>query len=269
MHTGIDHFSFAPLGELRRVLEPPGEIELAAALKDPKLFGAIGRYSHGISHELAVNRDFGKDDQSAFNMAWWILSALRVKSLAEFLIPAVADHSWAVIAALGERTCEAQLLEDVPQARRLDAPVLVQDNDLEWVFENIVAFGEMLEVPRFRLAVEAITTHQHLVSSRMMVASLWSGIEALMGVQAELRFRLALFVACLLEPKGQKRVERYRRVKKLYDSRSRAVHGAEMSEADLVSHVTETRKVLSEMLCKMIEGRKVLSEEDLEQELLA
>ncbi|MGC2888802.1 MAG: hypothetical protein WB627_07025 [Candidatus Acidiferrum sp.] len=124
IHAEVEHFSFAPIGEFRRVSEPPGEIELAAALKDPELFGAIGRYSRGISHELAVNRDFGKDDQAAFNLAWWILSALRVKSLAEFLIPAVADHSWAVIAALTERGCKAQLLEDVPQARRVDAPVL-------------------------------------------------------------------------------------------------------------------------------------------------
>jgi hypothetical protein len=217
---------------------------------------------------LSVNRDFGKDDQAAFNLAWWLLSALRVKSLAEFLIPAVADHSWDGIAALTNQTCKAQLLEDIPQARRVDVPVLVRQDDLVWVLENIVEFARMLEVPRFRLAVEAITTHQHLVSSRMMVASLWSGIEALMGVQAELRFRLGLYVACVVEPRGTKRAERYRHVKKLYDIRSRAVHGADMNEAELISHVVETRKMLSAMLCKIIEGGKVLSEEDLERELL-
>ncbi len=215
-----------------------------------------------------MNRDFGDDDQQDFNLAWQLISALRVKTLAEFLIPAVADHSWSVIAALGEQSCQAQLIEDVPKARRVDAPVLVRQGDLEWVVEHIIPFMQMLEVPRFRLAVEAITTHQHLLSSRMMVASLWSGVEALMGVQAELRFRLGLFVACVLEPRGALRVERYRRVKKLYDVRSRAVHGAEMSEAELVSHIIETRKVLSGIICKMIEGGKVLAEEDIEKELL-
>jgi hypothetical protein len=268
IHTDIEQFSFAPIGEFRRVLEPPGEIELAAALKDPQLFGAVGRYSRGISHELAVSKEVGKNDQQAFDLAWDLISALRVKTLAEFLVPAVADHSWSVIAALEQRLCHAQLIEDVPQARRIDSPVLVREGDLEWVVGNIVAFMQMLEVPKFHLAVEALTTHQHLLSSRMMVASLWSGIEALMGVQAELRFRLALSVACVLEPRGAQRVNRYRQIKKLYDSRSRAVHGAEMSEAELISHIIETRRMLSGILCRMIEGGKVLSEEDIERELL-
>ena len=41
-----------------------------------------------------------------------------------------------------------------------------------------------------------------------------------------------------------------------------------MSETELVGHVVETRKMLSAILCKMIECGKVLSEEDLERELL-
>src|SRR5215211_5996085 len=103
----------------------------------------------------------------------------------------------------------------------------------------------MLEVPKFRLAVEALTTHQHLVSLRMMAASLWSGIEALLGIQAELRFRITLSIASILEPRGEQRSARYRRVKKLYDIRSKAVHGITLSENELISHVAETRKLLS------------------------
>ncbi len=269
IHTDIEWFSLAPIGEFRRVLEPPGEIELAAALRDPRMFGAVGRYSHGISHELAMNREIEESDQQAvFDLAWIFISALRVKTLAEFLVPAAADHSWSVIAALEQQCCEARLIEDVPQARRVEAPVLVREGDLEWVVGNVTPFMRMLQVPKFHLAVEAITTHQHLLSSRMMVASLWSGIEALMGIQAELRFRLALSVACALEPRGAQRVGRYRQVKKLYDCRSRAVHGAEMSEDELASHIIETRRILSAILCRMIEGDKVLSEEDIERELL-
>jgi hypothetical protein len=264
MHTSVEHFSFSKIGELRSVIEPPGEIELARALKDQHLFGAIGRYSQGITHELAINRDFAESDQTAFNIGWWIISAIRVKTLAEFLVPAVADHSWSIIAALDQQQCHAQLIEDAPQARRVDDPVMIQEADLQWVLHRILQFGEMLEVPRFQLAVEALTTHQHLVSPRMMAASLWSGIEALLGIQAELRFRIALSVASLLEPRGQLRAERYRRVKKLYDVRSRAVHGAAMNETDLISHVAEARKLLSSMVCTMVESGKVLSEEEIE-----
>ncbi len=41
-----------------------------------------------------------------------------------------------------------------------------------------------------------------------------------------------------------------------------------MSEDELASHIIETRRILSAILCRMIEGDKVLSEEDIERELL-
>jgi hypothetical protein len=46
------------LATLRKVVEPPGEIFLAGALENPTAFGAIGRYSSQIKHELAVSRNF-------------------------------------------------------------------------------------------------------------------------------------------------------------------------------------------------------------------
>ena len=190
-----------------------------------------------------MNCEIGDADQAAFNLGWWIISAIRVKTLAEFLVPAVADHSWSVIAALDEQQCHGQLLEDVPQARQVGEPIIVKETDLQWVLNRIIEFGKMLEVPKVRRAVEALTTHQHLVSTRMMAASLWSGIEALLGIQAELRFRLALSIACIVEPRGDQRSLRYRRVKKLYDIRSKAVHGSALSEGELISHVAEVRKL--------------------------
>ena len=269
MRTDVERFPFSRIGELRKVVEPPGEIELASALKNQHLFGAIGRYSHGITHELAVNPNFGDSDQAAFNIGWWIISAIRVKTLAEFLVPAVADHSWSVIAALDGQQCHAQLLEDVPQARRVDDDsVVVHELDLQWALANIAQFGRMLEVPKFRLAVDALTTHQHLFSLRMMVASLWSGIEALLGVQAELRFRIAMSIAGLVKPRGQQRIDEYRRIKKLYDVRSRAVHGAVMNDAELISHVAEVRKLQSIIVCQMVGAGKVFSEDDIERTLL-
>ncbi|HET6203336.1 MAG TPA: hypothetical protein VFI25_11100 [Planctomycetota bacterium] len=47
---------------LRPVVEPPGEVELAGALQDKGLMSAVGRYSHFIRHELAVDRTFGPPD---------------------------------------------------------------------------------------------------------------------------------------------------------------------------------------------------------------
>ena len=263
------NISFEGLAEFRRVPEPPGEIELARALENTTLFGAVGRYSHIISHELAVSRNFAGDDyQAVWNFAWWLISAIRVKTRVEFLVPAVANCSWSVIAAVEDNTCKVNFLEDVPQVRSLDKPVRLVEEDFHWAFRKAMILADLLEVPRFRLAVDALTTHQHLLNSRMMAASIWAGIEALMGIDSELSFRLALSAASMLEPRGTARYERYRRIKKLYNVRSKAVHGEALEEAALLQNVIESRELLSQLICHMIEARKVFTKEEIERNML-
>jgi hypothetical protein len=256
--------ALAPLAKLQRVVEPPGEIELAGALENKLILSAIARYSHHIEYELAVSREDDKDDQSAFNLAWWIVSALRVRTLSEILVPVVSDYSWSTIAALTNGGCHAQLLEDVPQARRLTEPVEVQPSDLEWISVNLVRFADLLEQPKFRLAVECLTTHHFSNSERMMAATLSAGIEALFDIQSELRFRLAVVVASVLEPRGRARRDLYRVVKKLYDTRSKAVHGGSLEETKIKEHVQEVRKLLSRLLSHIVERGSVPTEEEIE-----
>jgi hypothetical protein len=122
----------------------------------------------------------------------------------------------------------------------------------------------LLELPEFRLAVESLTTHHFASSERMMAATLWAGIEALFEIQSELRFRLAIQIASILEPRGSTRRDLYRRVKKLYDVRSKAVHGSALSKDKMDEHIVEVRALLSRLLCKFTELGKVPNEEELE-----
>src|SRR5690242_15622544 len=57
LNMSLKEFDLGLLGKLQRVTEPPGEVELARALHDKSIFGAIGRYSHHIQYELAIKRD--------------------------------------------------------------------------------------------------------------------------------------------------------------------------------------------------------------------
>ncbi|MFP5263084.1 MAG: hypothetical protein ACLGJB_14370 [Blastocatellia bacterium] len=265
LKTNLEHFDFDIIAKLQRVIEPPGEVELAAALREKTIFSVVARYSHSIQYELAVNRDFASTDQAAFNLAWWITSALRVRTLAEILVPAVSDHSWSTIAGAPDGSCHAQLLEDVPKARRLSEPVEVGRTDFEWVLLYLNRFSELLEVPKFRLAVESLSTHNFQSSERMMAATIWAGIEALFEIQSELRFRLATLVSSSLEPRGEDRRKLYRRTKALYDVRSKAVHGSPISDAKIQEHIIEVRHLLSRLLCRFIEIGKVPNEQELEE----
>lgn len=251
---------------LRKIEEPPGEIELAGALKSAPLFSAIGRYSHGISHELSINSALGSD-QAPFNIGWWIISALRVRTSCDFLVPAVADMPWDTVAAAPANSVHCQLLEDFPKAFRLDPSSSISHNDLNWVSANVTSFAKLAEMPAVRLAVEAATTHQHHANLRMATASLWAGIEALFQVTQELRFRIAALVASILEPPGEARFNLYREMKQLYDFRSRAVHGIAVNEEELHLHIQTTRNILSRVLCKVVEHGKVFSNEEIERRL--
>ena len=251
-----DTISIEPLVRISRVVEPPGEIELAGACKNPAIFGAVARYSHSIEFELAVRRN-PERDQDAFNLAWWIVSALRVRTLAEILVPAVSDRSWSTIAGVDDKSCHVQLLEDNPMSRKFQGDTIVRQADVDWIEENLLRFAGLLENPRFRLAVDSLCSHHQLVSVRMMGPMLWSGIESLFSVSAELRFRLSALIAATLRERGQQRIDLYHRVKQLYDFRSRLVHGSAESEEVIAAHITEVRALLSELLVIFTEAGKI------------
>ena len=253
------------LAVLRAVEEPPGEVELASVLREKSLLSAVARYSPGFRYELAVYRSADSvDDQVSFTIAWWIVSLLRIRTLIEILVPVAANCSWSVAAAVAENSLEVRLVEDVPRALVLNAPATITGEDIHWVSIHIKPFAKLLESVQFKLAVEALTTHAHQSSLRMTVATLWSGIEALFDVNSELRFRLAMYVDVLLEPRGATRIALFRRIRQLYDVRSKAVHGVKVSDDTLAEHIREVRAVLSRLLSAFIERGSVHSVEELE-----
>lgn len=249
--------------KIQRVTEPPGEVELATALKNKFLFSAVGRYSNQIGHEIVINRDQFISDQAAFTIAWWIISALRIKTLTEIIVPAVADYSWSTISALSDGACNVKLLEDTPRAKFFGQAITTSQSDVNWIATNITKFAQLIQVPKFKLAVESLTENHFSNSDRMIVATIWAGIEALFEIQAELSFRLAVGIASILEHRGSLRKELYQKTKKLYSVRSQAVHGGALTTKKLEEHIVEARKLLSRLLCHFIETGSLLSEDEI------
>ncbi|WP_221176740.1 HEPN domain-containing protein, partial [Ralstonia pseudosolanacearum] len=186
-------------------------------------------------------------------------------TLADLLVPAVSSVSWRAIPAVEASSCDIQLLEDVPAARRIGQVVVVPTDALDWVRQHLMAWIELLERPAFRLAVDSLTTHHQQANLRMSAAALWAGFEALFGINAELRFRLAALAAAYLEERGPNRLALYRRVKTLYDYRSKAVHGAATSDKQLASHILEVRGLLSRLMCRATQAGVLPSTDDFEE----
>lgn len=250
-------------GALRQVIEPPGEVELASALKQSELFSTVARYTHGLAYELVLPVEH-LEDQHVFNIAWWITSTLRIRTRADFIVPIAADFSWSTITAAVPGSVEVVMLEDHPRSRIIEPGISITEEEVRWAELHYVTFASLAEDARFRMAAEAITTHHQQASARMMVAHLWAGIEALFGIQAELRFRLAALIAVLLEDRGEARVRLYRKIKRLYDVRSKAVHGSAMTEEQLQQHSVEARTLLSRLLQLFLDQGTLPSVEELE-----
>lgn len=265
VHVGIVNIRLAEPGEfsvpgaltLRPIDEPPGEIELARALKNKSLLSAVARHAHGFSYELTVSTDYAGSADNAMFIAWSFISAVRIRTSGDFLAPAVSNCSWATIASAPADSCQIRMIEDVPLARVFAKGATVSVDDLAWSHDRLAAFAELIGQEKFRLAVDCLCTHQQEGSLRMTTASLWAGIEALIGVTSELSFRISALVATYLEDRGEKRMALYRRMKSLYQFRSKAVHGEAATDDALHSHVTEVRVILSRLLQKILEEGRV------------
>jgi hypothetical protein len=257
-------------GHIRPVEEAPGEVGLAAAIKNKALFGAVGRYMPMLKYELVIPREVASNPQMALNLGWNAVAGLRLRSGVEFLVPVVADHSWATIEGAAEGSCWAQLLEDSPRARRVSTRkhgVLNRD-DAEWVASNFIRLLELRGSERFHFALDCLSSSYSESNYRLMTASLWAGIEALVGINQELRFRLSALLASLIRTPGVERLALYQDVRKLYDMRSRAVHGAALSTELLRQHVLSTRQLLADCLIAIVELGRLPSASDLEANLL-
>jgi hypothetical protein len=269
LRANFDSYLFDQFATLRRVIDPPNEIDLVMALKSKELFAPIGRYTQLITYELSVNKAIWPDPKSALGVAEAIINMLRIRSGAEILVPAMADHSWSTIAALKESECTATLVEDYPRVAQVELPKEVTTVHLEWVKEHVVTYVQLRSAAAFSLAVEAGATHHLSGNDRMMVAALWAGIEALFGVSQELSFRLATYIAAVLEPRGERRLQRYRATKKLYDMRSKVVHGAAVQVETIRTHIAEARALLFTLLIHVIEQGALFSTAALEEAMFA
>jgi hypothetical protein len=250
--------------KLLNVEEPPSELELTARLEDPDEFALFVRYSKHVSAEIAVDRAIvGEDLGSCTAPALTLGNAIRIRTRAEILFPLVCDHSWSTISGASER-CKVSLFEDIPLAMPKGSTITVSGEDLSWVSKYADRFVALLMNPQFETAVEALTTYNHHRSLRVMASLLWAGIESLFQIEAELAYRLATYIAVVLEPRSADRLALHRKLKNMYKVRCKAVHGSVVSEKDLSDHVKDAREILSRLLCAFTESGSLPTKDELD-----
>ncbi|MFC3801023.1 hypothetical protein [Cohnella sp. GCM10012308] len=252
------------VGRIQKIIEPPGEVELASALERSDQVSLVGRYSRDLSYELFVKANEVYNER-VFDIAWWIITSLRIKANVDFIVPVALNRSWSTIAAAPKKSVKTRVIEDYPKARRHSIDSSISSDDISWTNNNYLNFAKLLSDTRFRTSIDSLTTHHLQHNTRMTIALLWSGIEAIFGVQSELRFRLSAQIASLLEARGRNRYELHQKIKKLYDFRSKAVHGSAITEDKIQEHIIEVRDLLSRIIIYFIECDRILSINEFEE----
>lgn len=130
----------------------------------------------------------------------------------------------------------------------------ISRDDEEWIKNNyekamiLVTYNDI-----YRTAVHAMSSYRWHSMPNIQLAILWSGIESLFNVSAEISFRVSLYIAHFLsENNKQEAKDLFKRVKKLYSQRSSAVHGNKIKE-DISPAVEESAILLNRLIVKCAE----------------
>ena len=115
------------------------------------------------------------------------------------------------------------------------------------------------QIQKFHVLYTAIKNHEkvswHSVP-RVQLAVIWSGIESLFNVNTEVSFRISLYIANFLGENEAQAQQIFKQVRKMYSSRSSAVHGNKTKD-NLESAVEESANLLTRILRRCAELNKL------------
>lgn len=143
------------------------------------------------------------------------------------------------------------------------APHKLNEDDVTWIATHFNEASLLLDSDKFQTAVHCLASYRWHSMPRIKMAVLWAGIEGMFGASTEIRFRLSLYIARFLHPDdADERKQKFELVKKLYDSRSSAVHGSKV-KGDLSQSVEVSAELLKDLIRQSVINRALPNENDL------
>lgn len=143
------------------------------------------------------------------------------------------------------------------------SPHKLNEDDIAWISNHFKEASMLLDSDKFQTAVHCLASYRWHSMPRIKMAVLWAGIEGMFGASTEIRFRISLYIARFLHPvDAEARKDKFELVKKLYNSRSSAVHGSKF-KGDLAQSVEVSAELLKDLIRKSIVNRALPKEQEL------
>ena len=145
----------------------------------------------------------------------------------------------------------------------LSAPYCLTQDDEAWIKRYYSTAYKLLNHNSFMTAVHAMASYQWHSMPRVQLSILWSGIEALFEVNTEISFRISLYIANFLAGNYAAETKKlFVKTRKLYSSRSAAVHGGKI-KGDLGALVSESAILLNRIIRRCAELGELPKAENL------
>jgi len=200
------------------------------------------------------------------NTVWWLVALLRLHASTSIAVPVISSDSFASTPHIKHEPQfwpmeihTPRLFPEDPKGQSVDTL------ELQWLGDNWHEAAALLENEDFSGAFQSVDASLWSHTPVLGLVGVWGALERLFSPSvAELSFRVSANIAAFLEAPGRARYALFKKVKGLYDSRSKAAHGS--GEDDLAPYA-ETYSIARRALLKMIEARHVPSKKELEANL--
>lgn len=238
---------------IRRIANPPAwdQFLLRSDIKASGLPFILFQVSR-VSAEFELKQLSGRQEPVSPAVAVSIVDLLHVKTGSFGATPVLCNRSLVDIArypanSLVFAPCRGDALLHEPLGQ---APIELAD--IEWALARLPATIKLTKEQKFRISLDALTTFHHSRYLEPRLLTLWSGIESVFGVDAEIAFRLSLLSATYLEGRGKEGYELFKDVKANYNSRSRVAHGSRVEDIEKAIGFAHT--LLRRLLIRVLES---------------
>lgn len=221
-----------------------------------------------VCWELEVDLTKKPKGVEAYDYVKTIVSLLRLGLSPQLHCFLISSVSFASKAEFNDRDPEVSLWETNRVLVLKGANDELSQSMFGWIAENlercIVLIYKHYEL---KLAVSSLDEVNFQQSLPMSLVLLWGALEAIFTKdKVELRFRVSIMVASYLEPDdGDKAYLLYKKIAKLYNERSKAAHGDNSVNQEIL---LQTYDLLYKSVEKMFEQNSVPTKENLERSLL-
>ncbi len=229
------------------------------------VFGTtFGPHIGSIVAEISISEKATEEHKSdPENIAWLTATLLRLRNFEYLTCPICSNLPMSRLVEAKDGSLmvypvefgRGRLQPETDDAKEDLGEIL----DQQWIRYYLpVLINLNNEDQRFFFALHSYDASRFAEDVRFALAILWSGIESLFAKGGmEGSFKMGAAWASFLEPHGPGRNALRKEIAKLYNVRSKAVHGQPLEKLKPVDVLKRTRDLLRQTLCKLLEEERV------------